>query len=286
MTTRHFGELLAARMEAGFAVCVGLDSDHARLPAVATDVKNVGWRSKGKQMHWFNCHIVDAVADLVVCFKPNVAFYEAHAGGFSALRETIRYIHKRFSDIPVIVDGKRTDIGSTNKGYVQSLFDYLEADAITINPYFGAEAVMPFLEREEKGIFVLCRTSNPGAGEFQDLMVEVDIGKMPLYQVVARRVANNWNERGNCGLVVGATYPEELVRVRQLVGDDIPILVPGVGTQGGSVQEVVAAGKKNLIINSSSAVIFASNGSDFYGAARIVTQELHDKTQAAHAAMA
>lgn len=283
---RHFGEILKARMGAEFAVCVGLDSDHARLPAAATDLKNVGWRSKGKQMHWFNCHIVDAVADLVLCFKPNVAFYEAHAGGFSALRDTIRYIHKRFPDIPVIVDGKRTDIGNTNKGYVQSMFSYLKADAITINPYFGGEAVAPFTVLEEKGIFVLCRTSNPGAGEFQDLVVETDIGKMPLYQVVARRVANHWNNLGNCGLVVGATYPEELAEVRERVGDAMPILVPGVGTQGGSVSEVMNAGRTNLIINSASAILFASSERDFADAARAATLKLHQESQTARTAVA
>ena len=284
METRHFGELLAARGDAGFGVCVGLDSDHDRLPVV---VDGAGWKSSGKRMHWFNCAIVEAVADLVLCFKPNIAFYEAHgSGGYSALRETIRYIHRWFPDIPVIVDGKRTDIGNTNKGYVQSLFDYLEADAITVNPYFGAEALMPFLVREDKGIFVRCRTSNPGAGEFQDLMVEVDIGKMPLYQVVARRVANHWNERGNCGLVVGATYPSELAEVRQLVGDDIPILVPGVGGQGGDAPTVVVAGRKNLIINSASAILFASNGPDFADAARVATKKLHDEIQIAHDAVA
>ncbi|MDP2735099.1 MAG: orotidine-5'-phosphate decarboxylase [bacterium] len=277
MGTRHFGELLAARK--GFSVCVGLDSDHAKLP---TEIEQMcGWKAPGKQQRWFTQAIVDATADLVLAFKPNIAFYEAHGpSGFTALRDIIRYSQSRHPDVPVILDAKRTDIGNTNRGYVQSAFEYFRADAVTVNPYFGAEALAPFLEREDKGVFVLCRTSNPGAGEFQDLHV----GGQPLYKLVAYRVADSWNRKRNCGLVMGATYPDELREVRELVGDDMPILVPGVGTQGGDLEKTVAAGRRNLIINSGSAILFASGGADFAGAARAATQKLHREIQAAYAA--
>lgn len=282
MGTRHFGELLEARRATGLGVCVGLDSDHARLPANTEQM--CGWKAPAKQQRWFTQEIVEATHDLALCYKPNIAFYEAHGpAGLTALRDIIRHVQRQHPEIPVILDAKRTDIGNTNKGYVEALFEYFRADAITINPYFGGEAVAPFLAREEKGVFALCRTSNPGAGEFQDLMVKVDIGVMPLYQVVARRVANHWNDKDNCGLVVGATYPDELREVRDLVGDGMPILVPGVGTQGGDLEKAVAAGRGNLVINSGSAILFASNGPNFAQAARTATEKLHQDIQAAQA---
>ncbi len=230
----------------------------------------------------FNREIIDATADLVCAYKPNAAFYEAQGdAGYRALIRTVRYIHERYPDIPVILDAKRGDIGSTNLGYAQSAFDVIGVDALTVHPYLGKEALAPLLARREKGIIVLAKTSNPGSGEFQD--VRVGPAQEPLYQLVARRVAQHWNEYGNCALVVGATYPSELRQVRALVAD-LPILVPGIGTQGGEVAATVAAGRDSrgwgMIINSARGIIFASRERDFAEAARAATLRLRDEINA------
>lgn len=272
-----FREMLDAQWAQGRFVCVGLDSELGKIPdglrlnqffKDGTDVADV--------VVEFNRAIIEATADLVCAYKPNVAFYEAlGSDGLKALKGTIEAINAVAPDVPVILDAKRADIGNTNAGYVQMAFEFLGADAITVNPYLGAEALQPFLARRDKGIIVLCRTSNPGAGEFQDLCVNGE----PLYRVVARRVATEWNKNGNCGLVVGATAPHELAEVRQIVGD-MPILIPGIGAQGGDIEKTLTAGKnsrgRGMIINSSRGIIFASNGSDFAEAARRETQKLHD----------
>jgi orotidine-5'-phosphate decarboxylase len=252
-------------------ICVGLDSDYEQLP----DVIKVG-RSVDDALFHFNREIIDATHDLVCAYKPNAAFYEAQGdAGWHALINTVRYVREMYAHIPVILDAKRADIGSTNLGYVQSAFDYLGVDAITVHPYLGKEALAPFLARKEKGIIVLVRTSNPGAGEFQDLPVGSQ--QEPLYMVVARHVAQDWNGNGNCAIVVGATYPDELRRARELVGD-IPILIPGIGAQGGEVAATVIAGQDSrgwgMIINASRSVIFASRVSDFAEAARAATEQL------------
>ncbi len=170
--------------------------------------------------------------------------------------------------VPLILDYKRGDIGNTNSGYIKYAFGYLNADAVTVHPYMGRESLQPFLDLKDKGIIVLCRTSNPGSGEFQDLMVE---GKK-LWQLVAEKVRDEWNGGGNCALVVGATYPEEMGEIRQLMGDNMLFLVPGIGAQGGDVKKTLNAGlnKKGggLILNSSRAITYASKGSDFAKAAR------------------
>jgi orotidine-5'-phosphate decarboxylase len=193
-------------------------------------------------------------------------------------------------DVPVILDVKLADIGNTNEGYAREAFDYYKADAMTVHPYLGKEALQPFLDRKDKGIFVLCRTSNPGAGEFQDRFVnltpaEIDEWglmpgtRLPLYQLVAYRVSREWNTNDNCGLVVGATYPEELRQVRGIVGD-MPLLIPGIGAQGGDVEATVNAGRDShghgMIINSSRSIIFASAGPNYTEAARQEAQKLHD----------
>ena len=219
---------------------------------------------------------MEATKDLVCAYKINTAFYEAHGvEGITALHQTIACIHNIAPDIPVILDAKRADIGNTNIGYVKMAFNFLQADAITVHPYLGSEALEPFLSRIEKGIFVLCRTSNPGACEFQDLPFN---GK-PLYHFVARYVANKWNENGNCSLVVGATCPNKLREVRKLIGN-MPILIPGIGAQGGDIREVVAAGKDSrgcgMIINSSRDIIFASKEADFAEVARRKTEKLRN----------
>lgn len=218
----------------------------------------------------FNRNIIDQTLNLVCAFKPNAAFYEAEgAAGLETLKKTTQYIREKSPDIPIILDAKRGDVGNTNEAYVKAIFDDLGVDAITIHPYLGKEAVEPFLQRTEKGIIVLVRTSNPGAGEFQDLMVD---GK-PLYQVVAEHVATEWNTNGNCAVVVGATYPQELQKVREIVGD-MPILVPGIGAQGGDLENALKNGlnkqKQGLIISSSRGIIFAPNP-------REATLKLHEE---------
>lgn len=279
MAERNFMELLQARWLEGKFVCVGLDSDWEKIP---------DWfkQATGRDPLWttvrFNEKIIEATRDLVCCYKPNSAFYEAHGDiGFQALQQTIRMINDEAPEVPVIYDGKRGDIDNTNLGYIEAAFDYLNADAITVHPYLGAESLKSLLDRKDKNIFVLCRTSNKGADEFQDLPVATGwtpAGSMPLYQYVAMMVAKDWNKNGNCGVVAGATYPTELDRIRRVVGD-MPILIPGVGKQGGDVEAVVRVGKdsrgQGMIINSSSGIIFASPGEDFAEAARQKTSELH-----------
>lgn len=197
--------------------------------------------------------IIDATFDLVCAYKPNSAFYKE-----AQLQKTVSYIKGAHPDIPIILDAKRGDIDNTNEAYAKAIFDDLGVDGVTIHPYLGKEALQPFLDRENKGIFVLVKTSNPGAGEFQDLETE---GR-PLYQVVAEHIKESWNENGNCAVVVGATYPEQLKAVRKIVGD-MPILVPGIGIQGGSLEETLMVGldSKNmgLIISSSRTIISSPN---------------------------
>jgi orotidine-5'-phosphate decarboxylase len=270
-------ELLAAQFAAGRHLVVGLDTDPARLPeSVAPGAP------PGERVVEFNRLIVDATADVACAYKPNSAFYEALGGeGFEALAETIAGIRRGAPGAAVILDAKRADICSTNAGYVTAAFEQLGADAVTVHPYLGGEALAPFLERTEKLVFVLARTSNPGAGEFQDL--EAD--GAPLYRHVARTVARDWNPAGNCGLVVGATYPEEMRAVREDVPAEMPILIPGVGAQGGDVAAVVAAnrdaGSDAFLIAASRSIIYASAGEDFAEAARESAAALDAEIRAA-----
>jgi orotidine-5'-phosphate decarboxylase len=230
-------------------VCVGLDSHFDRLPE--------RFRRDPSPQFAFNKWIIEQTHPYVSAYKPNIAFYEALGDeGIRVLKLTLEYLQQHHPDILTICDAKRADIGSTNEGYVAGIFDWLGFDAVTLNPYLGHEALQPFLKRADKGCIIVCRTSNPGAGEFQDL----EVGGRPLWRVVAGRVRDEWNEHGNCMLVVGATYPLELAQVRGIVGD-MTLLVPGVGAQGGDVGETVKAGlnsqNKGLIINSSRGIIFA-----------------------------
>lgn len=206
------------------------------------------------QGEWeFNKKIIDQTHDLVCAYKPNFAFYEAlGVRGWENLKKTVEYLRKNYPEIVTIADAKRADIGNTNLGYVTAIFEEMKFDAVTINPYFGREALQPFLDRKDKGIIVLCKTSNPGSNEFQDLV----------WQKVAENVAKKWNINNNCLLVVGATYPRELKQVRQIVGE-MTLLVPGIGVQGGDVEKTVKAGlnshKAGMIINSSRGIIFSEN---------------------------
>ena len=251
-------------------LCVGLDPDMAMLPAHLGD--------SDAPYFTFNKAIIDATADLVCAYKPNSAFYEASgAAGIQELQLTCAYIQEKYPDIPIILDFKRGDIGNTNKQYATFAFEYLGADAITIQPYQGREALQPFLDYKEKGIIVLCKMSNAGSGEFQDL--EIDSKK--LYAHVAEQVKNDWNSDGNCLLVVGATHPSELAEVRSIVGDDMVLLVPGLGAQGGDAEATLKAGLNangdGLIINSSRAILYASDGEDFAEAAAKAALKARDE---------
>lgn len=264
-TPQTFMESIERKWNEGKFVCVGLDSQFDKIPDFLKEGK-----SREDAIFEFNKAIIDATQDLPAVYKPNAAFYEAEGQqGVNALRRTIGYI-KDTTDVPVILDAKRGDIGNTNDGYVKAAFDEMKADAITVHGYLGKEAMQPFLDRREKGVFVLARTSNKGAGEFQDLMVD---GK-PVYQIVSENVANNWNENGNVGLVMGATSPEELKRIREIL-PEVPLLIPGVGAQGGTAEEIVPVAKDRFLINSSRGIIFASNGQDFAQVARQEAEKLH-----------
>ncbi|GAB3098302.1 orotidine-5'-phosphate decarboxylase [Lysobacter terrae] len=253
--------------QADSLVCVGLDPEPAKFPAqFAHDPDAV-----------FNfCRaIVDATAPYVCSFKPQIAHFAA-LGAEDALQRLIAHIHALHPGVPVILDSKRGDIGSTAQHYAAEAFDRYGADAVTANPYLGRDSVQPFLDRADRGVVILCRTSNPGAGDLQDLLV----AGQPLYQHVAAKVANEWNVHGNCALVVGATWPDQLREVRHIVGD-VPFLVPGVGAQGGDVEAVVSNAKTadgtGLIVSSSRAILYASNGADFAEAAAQAAKSLRDE---------
>ena len=227
----------------------------------------------------FNKQIIDTTQDLVCAYKLQYAFYGALAEeGITALIQTVSYIHNKYPDIPVIVDAKRNDIGNTAAQYAIEIFDVYQADAVTTNPYLGYDGILPFLDRKDKGIIVLCRTSNPSAKDFQDWTItHPQLGQIPLYQAVAYQAATKWNQNNNCCLVVGATYPQEASQVRK-IAPDLPFLIPGIGKQGGDVKKAVDASKdKNnagMIINSSRGIIFASEGDNFVSAARLAAQKL------------
>jgi orotidine-5'-phosphate decarboxylase len=275
--TGSCAELLATHFAEGRHLVVGLDPDPARIPeSVMPDAV------PAERTIEFTRRIVEATADLACAYKPNAAFYEALGeGGFRALAETVAAIRGSAPDAAVILDAKRADIGSTNAGYVTAIFDELDADAVTLHPYLGGEALGPFLERAEKLVFVLARTSNPGAGEFQDLVAD----GLPLYRHVARAVAGGWNAAGNCGLVVGATYPDEMRAVREDVPAEMPILIPGAGAQGGDVTAVVAAnrdaGSNAFLIAASRSILYASPGSDFADAAHTAAESLDTEIRGA-----
>ena len=248
-------------------VCVGLDSDLERIPEHL--------RKKDTPLLEFNKAIIESTADLVCAYKPQIAYYSA-SGSEKELEMTIEYIHKNHPEKPVILDAKRGDIGATAEMYAKEAFDRYKADALTVNPYMGLDTLEPFLERKEKGVIVLCRTSNPGARDIQDL----ELNGKTLYEYIAHTAASKWNYNGNVLLVIGATYPDELREIRSIVGD-MPFLVPGIGAQGGDVQKAVTSGKNSkgtgMIINSSRGIIYASTGSDFAEAARSAAKRLRDE---------
>ena len=256
--------------QANTLLCVGLDPDPARLP--------LAYLSRSEPLFDFCKAIIDATADYVCAFKPQIAHFAAH-GAESVLEEIIDYIHNAHPSVPVILDAKRGDIGSTAEFYAQEAFVRYRADAVTISPFLGHDSVEPYTRYSDKGVIILCRTSNAGGSDLQFLQVN---GK-PLYQYVAQLVATQWNQYQNCGLVVGATFPHELAQVRALVGD-MPLLVPGIGAQGGDVKATVQAGRDTngtgMMINSSRAILFASAGEDFAEAAGRAAQQTRDSINA------
>jgi orotidine-5'-phosphate decarboxylase len=254
-------------------VCVGLDPEIERFPRHIAD--------QASPIFQFNKAIIDATADLVCAYKPQFAHYAAYEAE-DQLERTIEYIHRSYPGIPVILDSKRGDVGNTAERYAIEAFERYGADAVTVSPYLGGDSLEPFLKYQDKGVIILCRTSNPGAGDLQDL--EVD-GRR-LFHVVADLAARRWNSRGNCMLVVGATYARELAEVREIVGN-MPLLVPGVGAQGGDVAQAVQNGQTaagaGLVISSSRGILYASSGEDFASAARATTQKLREQINGSRA---
>ncbi|MEK7438639.1 MAG: orotidine-5'-phosphate decarboxylase [Pseudomonadota bacterium] len=248
-------------------LCVGLDPDPARLPRHLADSKY--------PIFEFGRAIVDATADLVCAFKPQIAYYAA-ARAEDQLEMTIAHVRQRHPGIPVILDAKRGDVGSTAEMYAREVFLRYQADAVTVSPYLGFDSLRPYLDYADKGVIVLCRTSNPGARDVQD----IESGGRKLYQLIAEKAARDWNANANVLLVVGATYPQELGEIRTIVGD-MPLLVPGVGAQGGDVAAVFANGATadgtGLIISSSRAVLYAGSGADYAAAARAAALKLRDE---------
>jgi orotidine-5'-phosphate decarboxylase len=247
-------KLDAAASKNDSLLCVGLDPDLDKIPEE--------FKTKEKPLFEFCKYIIHETHDSVCAYKPNSAFFEAFgADGIKQLKDTCDYIKKNFPNIPIILDAKRGDIGNTNLGYTKFAFDYLGCDAITLSPYMGEKSLEPFLDRTDKGCIILCQTSNDGAAEFQSLQANGE----ELYKAVARAVAEKWNKNGNCLLVTGATYPEELKDIRQITGEDMVFLVPGIGAQGGDLEAILKAGLngegKGLVINSSRGIIYSDSPS-------------------------
>lgn len=266
-----FAQRLDSACQAGRSlVCVGLDPDPNLMPT--TDVAA------------FNRAIVDATHDLVCAYKPNLAFYEALGlDGWKALESTVEHIRDVAPGVILLGDGKRGDIGNTAMAYARGMFEYWGFDAVTINAYCGRDGVEPFLEYSDRGVFVLCRSSNPGAVDLQDLSVSSGAeSARPLYQELALQVSE-WNRHGNAGLVLGATYPEQIKEVRALC-PEMPVLIPGIGSQAGALEEAVRNGVtaqgRRVLINSSRGIIYASRGDDFAESARKATADLRDAINA------
>ena len=271
MTKLRFVEQLAdAERAHDSMLCVGLDPDPARFP--------VPWRGDPARIFDFCRAIVDATKDLVIAYKPQIAYFAAHRAE-AQLEQLIAYLHEHAPRVPVILDAKRGDIGSTAEQYAREAFERYRADAVTVNPYMGFDSIEPYLAHEGKGVIVLCRTSNPGGSDLQFL----DTLGRPLYQVVASLAAEKWNASGQLGLVVGATFPKEIEIVRGIVGD-MPLLIPGIGAQGGDVEATVRAGRTSagsgMMINSSRAILYAGKDEHFAQAAARAAEQTRDKINA------
>jgi orotidine-5'-phosphate decarboxylase len=248
-------------------LCVGLDPDPTRFPAHL--------RGHDDAILAFCTAIADATAPYACAFKPQIAYF-ASARAEDQLERLIAHLRQQHPQIPLVLDAKRGDIGATAEHYAREVFERYDADAVTLSPFMGCDSIEPFLAHAGRGIFVLCRTSNPGGDELQML----DVGGERLFERVARLAAEKWNRSGQLGLVVGATYPAELARVRAIVGD-LPLLVPGIGAQGGDVQASVHAGQSGdgtgMLVNSSRAILYAGSGEDFAQAAAAAAQRTRDE---------
>ncbi|AMO23339.1 orotidine-5'-phosphate decarboxylase [Ramlibacter solisilvae] len=269
--------LQAAQQRNGSMLCVGLDPDPARFPAAL--------KGDPSRIFDFCARIVDATADLVIAFKPQIAYFAAH-GAELQLDRLMRHMRSAAPHVPVILDAKRGDIGSTAEQYAKEAFERYGADAVTLSPFMGFDSVQPYLKYEGKGAFLLCRTSNPGGDDLQNQRLAGVDGQPLLYEHIARLAQGPWNLNGQLGLVVGATYPAEIERVRQLA-PTLPLLIPGVGAQGGDAAATVKAGWRTdapIVVNSSRAILYASAGDDFADAARREAQRTREQLQAARAA--
>ena len=271
--------LRTAECQNNSMLCVGLDPEPSRFPA--------SFKGDASKIFDFCAAIVDATADLVSAFKPQIAYFAANRAE-DQLEQLLAHMRRVAPQVPIILDAKRGDIGSTAEQYAREAFERYGADAVTLSPFMGFDSVLPYLQYEDKGAFLLCRTSNPGGDDFQNQRLSSIQGEPLLYEHIARLAQGPWNLNGQLGLVVGATYPAEIERVRELA-PTVPLLIPGVGTQGGDAQATVKAGWRGqngrsvapIIVNSSRAILYASSGEDFAAAARSEAIKTRDVLQAA-----
>ena len=266
--------LRAAGQRNASMLCVGLDPEPARFPA--------GLRGDAARIFDFCARIVDATGDLAIAFKPQIAYFAAHRAE-EQLERLMRHMQSAFPHVPVILDAKRGDIGSTAEQYAREAFERYGADAVTLSPFMGFDSVQPYLKYEGKGAFLLCRTSNPGGDDLQNQRLASVPGQPLLYEHVAGLAQGPWNLNGQLGLVVGATYPAEIERVRA-IAPTVPLLIPGVGAQGGDAVATVRAGWHEgapIVVNSSRAILYASSGDDFAEAARREAMRTREVLEAA-----
>ncbi|MGI4777848.1 MAG: orotidine-5'-phosphate decarboxylase [Janthinobacterium lividum] len=267
-------QLRAAERQNRSLLCVGLDPEPTRFPS--------RFHGDAGRIYDFCARIVDATADLAIAFKPQIAYFAAHRAE-AQLERLMAHIRRAAPGVPVILDAKRGDIGSTAEQYAIEAFERYGADAVTLSPFMGFDSVAPYLQHEGKGAFLLCRTSNPGGADLQGQRLASVEGEPLLFEHVARLAQGPWNLNGQLGLVVGATYPAEIERVRELA-PTVPLLIPGVGAQGGDAVATVRAGWRSdapIIVNSSRAICYASDGDDFAEAARRVALQTRDALEAA-----
>jgi orotidine-5'-phosphate decarboxylase len=267
-------QLRGAQQRNGSMLCVGLDPEPARFPAAL--------KGEASRIYDFCARIVDATADLVIAFKPQIAYFAAHRAE-DQLERLMAHMRNNAPHVPVILDAKRGDIGSTAEQYAKEAFERYGADAVTLSPFMGFDSVQPYLKYPGKGAFLLCRTSNPGGDDLQNQRLASVEGQPLLYEHIARLAQGPWNTNGQLGLVVGATYPAEIERVRELA-PTLPLLIPGVGAQGGDALATVKAGWRAdapIVVNSSRAILYASSGEDFADAARREATRTRDLLQAA-----
>jgi len=270
-----FVEMLRdAQRRHGSMLCVGLDPEPARFPAQ--------WKGDAGKIYEFCARIVDATADLVIAFKPQIAYFAAHRAE-AQLEQLMEHLRRNAPQVPVILDAKRGDIGSTAQQYAKEAFERYGADAVTLSPFMGFDSIEPYLKYACKGAFLLCRTSNPGGDDLQNQRLSSVPGQPLVYEHIARLAQGEWNLNGQLGLVVGATYPAEIARVRE-IAPDLPLLIPGLGAQGGDAAATVQAGwsaNAPIVVNSSRVILYASAGADFAQAARREASQTRDALQAA-----